>query len=98
MLPHEPDHVDSKDGKDSGRDITVLDWHPASTYLASGTFDGVVRVWDCAGEPPCAPGLRMCFRAPHVLQGSGLRVPVRPQGGFVFDLWCSILALGLQRH
>jgi WD40 repeat protein len=59
VLPHEPVHVDTKaelkdkeEGKDkeSGRDITVLDWHPASTYLASGTFEGVVRIWDSAGE------------------------------------------------
>jgi transducin (beta)-like 1 len=32
------------------KDVTTIDWNSAGTYLATGTLDGVARIWDLKGK------------------------------------------------
>ncbi|KAI9208663.1 WD40-repeat-containing domain protein [Polychytrium aggregatum] len=40
--------VASADGSDN-KDVTALEWNPAGTHLATGTYDGLTRIWTKEG-------------------------------------------------
>ena len=32
------------------KDVTTLDWHPEGKMLATGSYDGLARIWSVDGE------------------------------------------------
>ncbi|KAJ5072767.1 wd40 repeat protein [Anaeramoeba ignava] len=34
----------------SSKDVTTLDWHPQGAFLATGSYDGIARIWREDGE------------------------------------------------
>ena len=40
----------SADGAPAPRDVTTLDWNPAGSLLATGSYDGQARIWDDNGN------------------------------------------------
>ena len=45
-LPHS-----SPDDKEKPKDVTTLDWSGNGALLATGSYDGLARVWSKEGEP-----------------------------------------------
>ena len=45
LLPHGINTADKKN-----KDVTTLEWSPSGELLATGSYDGVARVWSRAGE------------------------------------------------
>jgi len=35
---------------DKSKDVTTLDWNSDGTLLATGSYDGLARIWDCKGK------------------------------------------------
>ena len=31
------------------KDVTTLDWHPTGQVLATGSYDGIARIWTTLG-------------------------------------------------
>lgn len=46
ILKHFADNEKNKEGKD----VTTLDWNADGTLLATGSYDGVARIWDTKGN------------------------------------------------
>ncbi len=76
-LPHS-----SPDDKEKPKDVTTLDWSGNGALLATGSYDGLARVWSKEGAPLLA--------SPCMLTGRGMspstRVsymlwPLQNQGG-----------------
>jgi len=42
-------HTNTNAQKES-KDVTTIDWNSSGTYLATGTLDGVARIWDLKGK------------------------------------------------
>jgi transducin (beta)-like 1 len=42
-------HFNSSAGENS-KDVTTLDWHPEGNLLATGSYDGLARIWSDRGE------------------------------------------------
>ncbi len=38
---------------DKNKDVTSLDWNREGTQLATGSYDGIARVWSVSGEFQC---------------------------------------------
>lgn len=36
--------------QDKAKDVTTLDWHPDGALLATGSYDGLARIWSKDGE------------------------------------------------
>jgi transducin (beta)-like 1 len=36
---------------DKSKDVTTLDWNQDGTLLATGSYDGLARIWSKEGEP-----------------------------------------------
>eukprot|EP01121_Diplochlamys_sp_Union-15-3_P010720 TRINITY_DN3038_c0_g1_i3.p1 TRINITY_DN3038_c0_g1~~TRINITY_DN3038_c0_g1_i3.p1 ORF type:complete len:399 (+),score=70.03 TRINITY_DN3038_c0_g1_i3:89-1285(+) len=36
--------------QEKSKDVTTLDWSPQGTLLATGSYDGLARIWDCKGN------------------------------------------------
>jgi transducin (beta)-like 1 len=32
------------------KDVTTLDWHPTGQVLATGSYDGIARIWTIQGK------------------------------------------------
>jgi transducin (beta)-like 1 len=57
---------------DKARDVTTLDWHPDGGRLATGSYDGLARVWDVPSDLGSAGGGGGEASAPlHTLAGHG---------------------------
>ncbi|XRB03054.1 transducin [Pycnococcus provasolii] len=40
----------SNSGGEKAKDVTTLDWNPTGTLLATGSYDGVARIWSASGS------------------------------------------------
>lgn len=38
------------DKQEKSKDVTTLDWNSAGSLLATGSYDGLVRIWSCNGQ------------------------------------------------
>ncbi len=49
----------AKQGSDKAKDVTTLDWNGDGTLLATGSYDGLARIWSKDGvfsdKPVCSP-------------------------------------------
>lgn len=50
VLDHIPSSSDKNNNISENRDVTVIDWHPSGEYLATGSYDGISRIWLRTGE------------------------------------------------
>jgi len=59
-LPHKTDK------NQQSKDVTTLDWNGDGSLLATGSYDGIARIWSRSGEaaivshPPCCRSLLRC--------------------------------------
>ena len=74
-LPHS-----SPDDKEKPKDVTTLDWSGNGQLLATGSYDGLARVWSKEGALPgscrepgaqCSAGCRRAWLAGRATAGSG---------------------------
>lgn len=56
-------HSNSKNEK--AKDVTTLDWSGDGSLLATGSYDGLARIWTRGGaplaHPPCCLGEGLCM-------------------------------------
>lgn len=50
VLPHGSDNKGVASLTRKANDVTTLDWNPAGTLLASGSYDGCARIWTESGD------------------------------------------------
>ena len=76
-LPHS-----SPDDKEKPKDVTTLDWSGNGALLATGSYDGLARVWSKEGVPLLPlPTLHAvwkgCHQAPGFTQASTIRMTTK---------------------
>ena len=43
---------------EKGKDVTTLDWSGDGNVLATGSYDGLARIWSKDGKGPCLTACR----------------------------------------
>lgn len=67
-LPHS-----SPDDKEKPKDVTTLDWSGNGQLLATGSYDGLARVWSKEGAPLRPTLLLPWALHPHPLMAQGYK-------------------------
>ena len=51
MTSRIPSSVELHHPLEKEKDVTTLDWNPEGTLLATGSYDGLARIWTKDGDP-----------------------------------------------